>query len=69
MEYPQLREALTALEECDGEGDCEGCPIGKKVMLNAHDAGVWFVTTVCSALQVVDDLYSDETSLFDVEKL
>lgn len=64
-EYQKLKEAIDILENCDpADCDCDNCPIGKKVALDAHDASIHIVSTVCGLLQAVHDCYTDEDFLY-----
>lgn len=56
----KLMEALQLKEKCDpADCECETCPIGKKMALTGHDAGVDIVFTVCGMLGALEDVVAD----------
>ena len=51
-----LEQAVDILRECDpGAGDCPTCPLASKVQVEAHDAGIDIVFTICAMLQALEE--------------
>lgn len=58
-----IDEALKIKGDCDPtDCDCDTCPIGKKMGLEAHGAGVDVVFTVCGMLSAIQDCLEDEAT-------
>lgn len=54
MDYPDVTKALKTLKACDAN-DCDTCPYGKKIGIDAHDAGVFMAFTACGMIQALED--------------
>ena len=57
-EYQDIEKAVDVLRQCDAadpEMDCDACPIGKKIGIDAHDAGVFIAFTACGMIAALQD--------------